>query len=167
MRGRNGIVERLLIQEQRLYRLRTQTFAYNCRVSGGWMKTTRRQALLSGAAIATAAALPFQKDMAANPEPSNSSKPSADQIFADAVSLSDFEGVAHERMSHMAWEYINSGAADEITLRWNREAFDRIRLNPRVLRDTSALNTKVKVLGQELPFTVILAPTSLHKLAHP
>jgi 4-hydroxymandelate oxidase len=90
-----------------------------------------------------------------------------DQIFADAVSLSDFEGVAHERMSHMAWEYINSGAADEITLRWNREAFDRIRLNPRVLRDTSALNTKVKVLGQELPFPVILAPTSLHKLAHP
>lgn len=131
------------------------------------MKTTRRQALLSGAAIATAAALPFQKAMAANPEQSSSSKPPADQALAGAVSLSDFEGVAHERMSHMAWEYINSGAADEITLRWNREAFDRIRLNPRVLRDTTKLSTKVRVLGQELPFPVILAPTSLHKLAHP
>jgi 4-hydroxymandelate oxidase len=131
------------------------------------MKTTRRQAVLSGAAIAAAAVLPFQGAMAANPEQSNSSTPAVDHSLAEAVSLSDFEQAAHERMSHMAWEYINSGAADEITLRWNREAFDRIRLNPRVLRDTSALKTKVKVLGQELPFPVILAPTSLHKLAHP
>jgi len=131
------------------------------------MKTTRRQALLSGAAIAAAAVLPFQGAMAANPEQSNSSTPPADHSLAEAVSLSDFEQVAHERMSHMAWEYINSGAADEITLRWNREAFDRIRFNQRVLGDTTKLSTKVRVLGQELPFPVILAPTSLHKLAHP
>jgi 4-hydroxymandelate oxidase len=116
------------------------------------MKTTRRQALLSGAAIATAAALPFQKAMAANPEQSNSITPPADQSFADALSLSDFQEIAQKRMSHMAWEYINSGAADEIT--------------PRVLRDTTKLETRVKILGQELPFPVILAPTSLHKLAH-
>jgi 4-hydroxymandelate oxidase len=124
------------------------------------MKTTRRQALLSGAAIATAAALPLQGV-------AGFAEGSVDFKGSEAVSLSDFEAVAQQRMSHMAWEYINSGAADEITLRWNREAFDRIRLNPRVLRDTSALNTRVKILGQELPFPVILAPTSLHKLAHP
>jgi 4-hydroxymandelate oxidase len=67
----------------------------------------------------------------------------------------------------MGWEYINSGAADQITLKWNREALDRIRLNPHVLRDTSNMNTRVKVLGQELPFPVMVSPTALHQLAHP
>ena len=37
----------------------------------------------------------------------------------------------------MAYEFVASGAADEHTLRWNREAFDRIRLRPRVLRDVA------------------------------
>src|SRR4051812_1137227 len=112
------------------------------------MNTTRRQALLGGAAIAAAAAIPFKEASADGPEQSGSSVPAGEQPLTDHVSLSDFEAVAHRRMTQNAWEYINSGAADEITLQWNREAFNRIRLNPRVLRDTAGLNTKVKVLGQ-------------------
>lgn len=50
--------------------------------------------------------------------------------FDDALNLFDVEALAHARMSHMAWEYINTGAADEITARWNRTAFDQIRLMP-------------------------------------
>ena len=70
-------------------------------------------------------------------------------------------------MSHMEWEYVNGAAADEITMRWNREAFDHIRLNPRVLNDVSRLDTRVTLFGQELPFPILLAPTALHRLAHP
>jgi 4-hydroxymandelate oxidase len=87
--------------------------------------------------------------------------------FADVISLSDLEAIARGRMEHMAWEYVEGAAADEISLRWNREAYDRIRLDPRVLRDVGTVDTRVNVLGLELPHPILLAPTALHKLAHP
>jgi hypothetical protein len=130
------------------------------------MKTTRREALLGAATFAAAVAIPFERSFASVMEETKE-KPATNLALADAVSLSDFEEIARNRMSHMAWEYINSGAADQITLKWNREALDRIRLNPHVLRDTSNLNTRIKVLGQELPFPIMVSPTALHQLAHP
>ena len=131
------------------------------------MRTTRRQALLSTTAFAAAAMLRAPAiALGASAQTAAYSRPDDPELLA-AVSLSDFESIAYRRMELMAWEYINSGAADEITLRWNREAFDKIRLNPRVLRDIPKLDTRTTVLGHELPFPVILAPTALHKLAHP
>ncbi|HUQ49312.1 MAG TPA: alpha-hydroxy acid oxidase [Terriglobales bacterium] len=131
------------------------------------MKTSRRQAIFGGAALAALSILPNTSANAISSPQKGAKIPRADQEFADALSLSDFEAVAHKRMPHMAWEYVNSGAADQITLRWNREAFENLRLNPRVLRDVSTVDTKVKLLGHEWPFPVMLAPTALHKLAHP
>lgn len=81
-------------------------------------------------------------------------------------SLSDFEEGARETMPPMAYEYLASGAADELTLRWNRESLERIRLCPRVLVDVSTLDTRVTLFGQELPFPILLAPTALHRLYH-
>ena len=131
------------------------------------MKTTRRQAILGlGGAVVAAAAAPGMH-AATQGVAGKGQASAANQALADAVSLSDFEGVAEKRMTHNAWEYINSGAADQITLRWNREAFDKLRLNPRVLRDVSQVDTRVKVLGHALDFPILLAPTALHKLAHP
>src|SRR5262245_3373634 len=89
------------------------------------------------------------------------------RVPADVVALSDFERLARQRIEHTAWEYIESGAADEITLRWNREAFERIRLSPHVLHDVGHLDTSVEILGQKLAYPVMLAPSALHKLAHP
>lgn len=89
------------------------------------------------------------------------------QLPAETVSLSDFEALARERIPRMAFEYISGGAADEITLRWNREAFDRIRLRPRILVDVSKLDTRVTLFGQEMPFPILLAPTAYHRLVHP
>lgn len=85
----------------------------------------------------------------------------------DLVCLHDFEGCAQALVSSIAWEYIHSGAADEITLRANRERLDQIRLCPRVLRDVSTLDTHTALLGMDLPFPVMIAPTALHKLVHP
>src|SRR5204862_1947009 len=77
---------------------------------------------------------------------------------APLLSLYDYETEAHARISHGAWERIAGGAADEITLRWNREAWDRIRLKPRVLVDVSNIDTRVTLFGTELPFPIVLAP---------
>jgi len=85
----------------------------------------------------------------------------------DILSVPEFEERARLVMTPMAYEFVASGAADEHTLRWNREAFDRIRLRPRVLRDVAAIDTRVALLGRELAFPILLAPTAYHRVLHP
>lgn len=126
------------------------------------MNPSRRDALKAAAALIVAN--PLSRALTAE-EPVQPAI-TKDPALADAVSLSDFEAAARTRMSHMAWEYVMGGAGDEITLRWNREALDKLRLDPRVLRDVSQVNTEVTVLGEKWPFPVMLAPTALHRLAH-
>ncbi|NET39414.1 MAG: alpha-hydroxy-acid oxidizing protein, partial [Cyanothece sp. SIO1E1] len=53
----------------------------------------------------------------------------------DIINLFDYEEVARHKIVKPVYEYIAGGAADEITLNWNRSAFDRIKLHPRVLTD--------------------------------
>jgi 4-hydroxymandelate oxidase len=66
----------------------------------------------------------------------------------------------------MAWEYVTAGAGDELTVRWNKEAYQRIRLKPRVLVDVTKLDTRVTLFGQEHPFPILLAPTAAQTLTH-
>ena len=81
--------------------------------------------------------------------------------------IPDYEREAKGRMSLMAWEYLAGGATDEITLRGNRESYDRLRLRPRVLVDVSKLDTRVTLLGREHAFPLLLAPTAYQRLTHP
>ncbi len=82
------------------------------------------------------------------------------------LNLFDFERAAASHMTPEAHAYIAGAAADEITLRWNREAFDRIALRPRVLVDVSKIDTRVKLLGEELPHPILLAPAASHRIVH-
>ncbi len=70
-------------------------------------------------------------------------------------------------LPEMAFSYVSGGAADELTLRWNTEAFQRIRLRPRVLADVQGTDTRTTLLGSEVPCPILLAPTSYHRLMHP
>jgi 4-hydroxymandelate oxidase len=84
-----------------------------------------------------------------------------------AVCLDDFERLARERLPHMAYEFVAAGAADEVTLRWNRESLDRIRLRPRVLEDVSRIDIAVTLFGETLPHPILLAPVAYQRLFHP
>jgi 4-hydroxymandelate oxidase len=127
------------------------------------MSITRRQILSSMCALAGTPVAMRAEQSRNDPRQAASTL----QTPAEPVSLSDYEPLARERIPHMAYEYVSGGAADEITLRWNREAFDRIRLRPRVLVDVSRLDTRVTLFGQEMPFPILLAPTAYHRLVHP
>jgi 4-hydroxymandelate oxidase len=83
------------------------------------------------------------------------------------LSLFDFEAEAQKHISHGAWARISGAAADELTLRWNHEAYEHIRLKPRALVDVSKIDTRVTIFGQELPFPILLAPTGGQKFVHP
>ncbi|MCA9865843.1 MAG: alpha-hydroxy-acid oxidizing protein [Anaerolineae bacterium] len=85
----------------------------------------------------------------------------------DPINLYDYEALAREKLTSMAHDYYASGAHDEITLRENHAAYDRIRLRYRVLRDISRRTTRATVLGHSLNMPVIVAPTAFQKLAHP
>jgi len=86
---------------------------------------------------------------------------------AELADLLDYERLAPAHMSAMAWSYLSGGAADELTLRWNREAFDRLRLRPRILVDVSRIDPRVTLLGREHACPILLAPTAYSRLAHP
>ena len=48
--------------------------------------------------------------------------------LSEIVNLFDFEKMAEGKMTRMAYEYVASGAADEFTVRWNRQALDNIKI---------------------------------------
>lgn len=75
--------------------------------------------------------------------------------------------VARSLLPANVFAYISGGAADELTLRWNRERFDSIRLNPRVLVDLGDLDTTATLLGRSLPMPLLFAPTASNCIAHP
>jgi isopentenyl diphosphate isomerase/L-lactate dehydrogenase-like FMN-dependent dehydrogenase len=82
------------------------------------------------------------------------------------LTLDDAERLAEEAISPEAWSYIVGGAGDERTLRWNREAFSRYRLRPRVLVDVSSVTTETNVLGTSVSMPVLVAPMAFHQIAH-
>jgi len=57
--------------------------------------------------------------------------------IAQPLNLLDYESLASQHLSQMAFDYYASGAWDEVTLRDNRSAFDRFRLRPKMLVDVS------------------------------
>jgi 4-hydroxymandelate oxidase len=78
-----------------------------------------------------------------------------------------FEPLARKRISPMAYDYLRSGGADEITMRENRLAFEHLRLAPRVLVDVSKIDTRLSLFGCELDFPMLLAPIAYQRLFHP
>jgi 4-hydroxymandelate oxidase len=81
------------------------------------------------------------------------------------VNLAEFEALAAQRLERGAYDYYAGGANDEITVRENRAAFDRISLAYRVLVDVSHRSLATFVLGVEMSMPVILAPTAMHGMA--
>ncbi len=80
------------------------------------------------------------------------------------TNLLQLEALARELIEPAAFDYIAGGSDDELSLRRNREDFERIALRPRVLVDVSNIDTSTTVLGTPVKLPVLLAPTAGHKL---
>lgn len=126
------------------------------------MFSTRRDLLLSVGGLAAASVLPSVSAEAQDSSPLVTTAPAT----SEPICATDFEPLAKEKMSAMSWEYITAGSGDELTLRWNKEAYQKIRLRPHVLVDVSALDTRVTLFGQEHAFPILLAPTAAQKLVY-
>jgi len=87
--------------------------------------------------------------------------------LADVLNLLDLERLALDRLAPLVRDYYASGADDEVTLRDNRAAFERLRLHYRVLVDVHKRDLTTQVLGHVVNLPILVAPTAFHRLAHP
>jgi len=83
------------------------------------------------------------------------------------VCLADYERLAAERLAPGTWAYVSGGAADELTLRWNREAFDNLALLPRVLNGGPGGSARLSLFGRTYTHPIFVAPVAHQTLAHP
>jgi 4-hydroxymandelate oxidase len=84
----------------------------------------------------------------------------------DIITLADAEEAARKVTREDFFAFIQGGAGDEITLRWNQEKFRDIRLDPRVLVDLGNLNTNLTLFGCAMPCPILFAPTSSNRILH-
>ncbi len=83
------------------------------------------------------------------------------------VNVADVEAAAAGLLDEGLLGYYAGGAGDERTLRENVAAYGRRRLRPRVLVDVGDVSTATTVLGADVSMPVLVAPTALHRMAHP
>ncbi len=96
---------------------------------------------------------------------SNDAKGEPLMTQSDPLNLREYAALAKTNLSEMAWGYYAGGADDEVTLRENEMAWGRARLHYRILADVAKRSTQTRILGKELSFPVLAAPTAFHRLA--
>jgi len=125
------------------------------------MSRKRFLATLGAGAVATAAGAAGGGAAVAPAEPT----PSTD--LPTLLNLDDVEALAQKKLPEEVYNFLAGGAADELTVNWNRQRYREIRLHPRVLRDLEGLDCSTTVLGRKMPLPVLLAPTASQRLSHP
>ena len=85
----------------------------------------------------------------------------------EPLNLDEFESVARETLPAMTYDFIAGGAEDERSVAGNRAAFARRVLRNRALVDVATRDLRSRLLGLDLPHPILLAPTALHRVAHP
>ncbi|KAF1786191.1 Aldolase-type TIM barrel [Phytophthora cactorum] len=86
---------------------------------------------------------------------------------ATPLNVLKFEEYAREYLPKSTMDYFASGSDSMETLKENREAFKRLVLHPRVLRDVSKMDISTTLLGHRISSPVCVAPSSTHRMAHP
>lgn len=83
------------------------------------------------------------------------------------LSPEEWERYAKECMDPGAFGYIQSGAGGQESMKANQKAFKRWQIKPRVLRDVSAVDTSVEIMGRmRLSFPIMGADSWTDVLEH-
>ena len=91
----------------------------------------------------------------------------AGTLPARPFTADELQARARETLSEGAYGYVAGGASTEGTMRANRDALDRWRIVPRMLRDVSARDLSTTVLGTAMPAPMMLAPIGVQSIVHP
>jgi (S)-mandelate dehydrogenase len=86
--------------------------------------------------------------------------------FLRAHSIAELAHMARRRLPHFAWEYLEGGAEEELTLRRNRQAFAEVNLLPRTLVPWETPDTRRTLFGREQALPMAIAPTGYNGMLH-
>jgi (S)-mandelate dehydrogenase len=76
-----------------------------------------------------------------------------------AWNIEDLRGMAKRRLPRAIFDFFDGAAEDEITLRENRAAFERVRLAPKVLAGVARIDTATTILGARSKLPIAIGPT--------
>jgi (S)-mandelate dehydrogenase len=79
--------------------------------------------------------------------------------LSEAVNIEDLRGLAKSRLPRAIFDFFDGGAEDEVTLRENRAAFERVRLLPKVLVDVAEVDTGTQIFGSPSKLPLAIGPT--------
>jgi 4-hydroxymandelate oxidase len=85
----------------------------------------------------------------------------------DPLDLAALEAAARERLDPGVYDYIAGGADAELSVAANLDAWSRLWLRPRVLRDVARVSTATSLLGSQLQVPLAVAPMAYHRMTHP
>ena len=77
----------------------------------------------------------------------------------DCYNVFDLRDAAKGKLPKAVFEFVDRSTEDEIALRNNRAAFERIRMRHRALVDVSGRSTKTTLFGKEISAPMAIAPT--------
>ena len=73
--------------------------------------------------------------------------------------IADLRELAQRRLPRGVFEFMDRGNGDEVALANNRAAFERYKLNPRMLVDTSRRTQEITLFGRKQAMPIAIAPT--------
>jgi 4-hydroxymandelate oxidase len=131
-------------------------------------RVSRRQLIQFIAASPLFAGIGYTKLLAAgSPEDIPASLLSPVTSAGQALDVFDFQRVAEQVLPPAHYGYLATGTDGNETLRANREVFDRLHLRAMRMVDTSAIDTRLELLGEQLSSPIVIAPAGSQRAFHP
>lgn len=84
----------------------------------------------------------------------------------EALNVFDFEAAMQKAVPPAHFGYMATGSDDEVTLRANREGFQKFQLRPRRLVDVSKLDLRMELFGRTYANPIVIAPTASNRAFH-
>ncbi|MDP5229519.1 MAG: alpha-hydroxy-acid oxidizing protein [Cellulophaga sp.] len=91
----------------------------------------------------------------------------AQNFNTDYPSMDDLRNKAMKRMPRFAFEYLDGGCNEDVSLKRNTSDIQKVQLQPRYLRNEGISSIKTKVLGMEFDAPFGIAPVGLQGLMWP
>jgi (S)-mandelate dehydrogenase len=79
--------------------------------------------------------------------------------YTNAYNIEDLRQSAYQRLPRVAWDYLERGAEDDVTMKANRSGFERIHFRPRTLVDVSGRTLQHQLFGKTYTAPFGIAPT--------
>lgn len=132
-------------------------------IEGRWrISRIRREALIELGGLLAESILGAREQ---DPHPLKGHKriPGIDEL----LTAFDFEKVCFANLKRADYDYTAGGSDAEFTLRRNREAFGWVKLIVQKLAPSTEVNCSTQILGTEMPYPILIAPTGYQGTLHP